>query len=104
MQQRKISDFKRSIKALATQEGWLVEIGDSKGPTERLVIYQREDGEIQRIATIVLRADQKEIKPVVARQLVRKLQRRMFTEVATAADEPIRKAIETLMEWIQSWF
>ena len=104
MQQRKTSDFKRSIKALATQEGWLVEIGDSKGPTERLVIYQREGGEVQRIATIVLRADQKEIKPLVARQLVRKLQARILTELATTADEPIRQAIETLIEWIKSWF
>lgn len=105
MQQRRTSDFKRSIKALATQQGWLVEIGDGKGPTERMVIYQREGTKNVRIATIVLRSDQKEIKPIVARTLLRKLQERTLREVAdAAADESIRQAIETLMEWLKSWF
>lgn len=105
MQQRKTVDFKRSIKALATKEGWLVDVAEAKGPTERLVIYQREGGETRRIATIILRADEKDIKPAVARSLLRKLQARLTGEMATAAaDEPVRQAVEILIDWIKSWF
>lgn len=105
MKKRKTSDFKRSIKALAVQEGWLVEIGDRKGPTERLVIFTKEGGKTVRIATIILRADQKEIKPIVARKTLRGLQQRMIKEVAeAAAEESVREALQVLIDWLKAWF
>lgn len=104
MQQRKTIDFKRSIKVLATQMDWHVEIADNKGPNERLIIYARENGELHRIATIILRTDQKEISPSVARHIINGLTTRIAVELAKAADEPARSAVEKLIDWLKTWF
>jgi hypothetical protein len=39
MNPKKTIDFKRGIKAMATDHGWLVEVEDQKGPTERIVVF-----------------------------------------------------------------
>lgn len=104
MQVKKTSDFKRSIKTLATERGWLVETRGGKGPTECLVIYQMEGSKKLRIASIVLRADQKEMKPLVARLLLRNLRARVNGELVSSADEFIASQIEVLIQWITSWF
>jgi hypothetical protein len=104
MQSKKTIEFKRSIRALASQEGWLVEVEEGKGPTERIVVYFKQGNEVRRIASIILRADEKEISPGVARALIRKLRARVEDELADQAASGVREAVEALMEWIKSWF
>ena len=104
MQHRKTIEFKRSIKALAQQEGWLVELEEGKGPTERIVVYFKQDGEVRRIASIILRADEKEISPGVARALVRKLRARVEDELGNQTAAGVKQAVEALIDWIVSWF
>jgi len=104
MQQKKTIEFKRGIRALANQEGWLVEIAEGKGPTERIVVYVKDGSEVQRIASIILRADEKEISPGVARALVRKLRARVEDELGNQTASGVKDAVEALIEWIKSWF
>ncbi len=104
MNPRKSIDFKRGIKALATENGWLVEISDQKGPTERIVIYSKEGNEVARIASIILRKDEKEIDPSIARALLRKLKNRVEQELVDEAGKQIGDSIDILIAWIKSLF
>lgn len=104
MNRKKTIEFKRGVKAMATQNDWLVEIADAKGPSERIVIYSKEGAEIHRIATIILRKDQKEIDPGVARAMLRKLRGRLEDETVDALGDSFHDSLQTLVDWIKIWF
>ncbi|MEO3416153.1 hypothetical protein AAFO92_15990 [Roseovarius sp. CAU 1744] len=104
MHPKKTIDFKRGLKTLATEQGWLVDIvSEDRKPTERLVIYYKEGHEPVRISSFVLKQDEKEINPGIARRIVRHI--RMLMDEDNAApicllDE--RRAI--LVTWINNFF
>ncbi len=104
MHTKKTIEFKRSVRNMATHNGWLVETASGKGPTERLVIYSKDGHDIQRIATIVLRKDQKEITPGVARRILHKLRGRLEEESIDAAGDTFRDSLQTLADWLKAWF
>jgi hypothetical protein len=104
MNPKKTIDFKRSIKALATENDWLVEISDQKGPTERIVVYAKDGHELVRIASIIIRKDEKEVDPGIARAILRRLRDRAEKEAIGATGDIVRDGIEAMIEWISAWF
>lgn len=119
MHHKKAIEFKRSVKALATQMGWEVETVSGKGPTERMVISFRDGGKRHRLATIITRKDKKEISPGEARYLLRKLRARKLeidedaenetgggegTDESVDPENSMLDNINELIEWVMSWF
>ena len=104
MRPKKVMEFKRGLRALATDQGWLIDIVSETGkPTERIVVFYKERYEPVRIASFVLKQDEKEISPKVARKVVRNI-RLLMKEDNNAPicllDE--RRAI--LVTWIVNFF
>lgn len=104
MHPKKAIDFKRGLKVLATNQGWLIDIVSESGrPTERIVVFYKEGHEAVRIASFVLKQDEKEINPGIARKIVRNIRLLMDAD----NDAPIclldeRRAI--LVTWIMNFF
>ncbi|MEH6523582.1 hypothetical protein [Sulfitobacter sp.] len=104
MHPKKAIDFKRGLKALATDQGWLIDVFSESGrPTERIVVVYKEGYETARIASFILKQDEKEINPVIARKIVRNI--RLLINADNKAqicllDE--RRAI--LVTWIVNFF
>lgn len=98
MQPKKTSEFKRGLNALATQHDWLVEARNPRrGPTECLVVYRKRDGRDERIASFVLRADEREILPGVARAMIRKVSCYEFATLTSDTQH-------ILLLWLRAFF
>lgn len=104
MRPKKTIDFKRGLKVLATEQGWLIEtVSEKRGPTERIVVFYKEGHDATRICSFVLRQDQKEIDPGVARAIVENI-RQLISDDTQAPLSLIDERRVVLVTWILNFF
>lgn len=104
MRQKPTLDFKRALRTFCAEQDLFLEEKGANGPNERIVIFTRKGQVMTRVATLVLRTDQKEVSPAFARAFVARLKQRLEQEVTEQTSVGIVKALQDLAEWIASWF
>lgn len=104
MKPRDSMDFRRALRAYCTENGLLMEEKDGGGATSRIVIFSRDGHTVRRVASLVVRKDQKEISPGFARRMLDHLKLRAEEEAKNQTTVGVRVLINLLIEWLKSWF
>ena len=104
MRQRSTDDFRRALRAYCKERDLFIEETEGRGPNERIVIFQRVDQKVRRVATIVLRRDQKEISPGFARSLLKRLRLRAEQEIEKDFADTFHRVVIALVAWLAKWF
>lgn len=97
-----MDDFIQGLRHLAMKEGWLIESHDEEDGLRRLIVFRKEDGEVQRIATILVK-DDKELLPEVAERIKDGLQERVEKELVDTSAKSLRAAVQALIDWLMAY-
>jgi hypothetical protein len=104
MRQRSSLDFKRALRKFCTEHDLLIEEKSLNGPNERIVIYERKGQQVTRVASLVMRRDQKELSPGWARVFLVHLKQRLEKELEDQTMPHAKDVLGELIHWLGGWF
>lgn len=97
-----MDDFIQGLRHLAMKEGWLIESNDAEDGLRRFIVFRKDKGEVERIATILVK-DEKELFPEVAERIKDGLQERVEKELVDASAKSLRAAVQALIDWLAAY-
>lgn len=98
-----MQEFIKGLRNLAQQNGWLIERVEEEDGINKLIIFRKENGELQRIATIIVKAEDN-IVPEVAEGIVNSVKKRLEDELADSATTTLKMAVRALFDWMVDFF
>lgn len=105
MRTRTMTEFERALRMFCKEHQLLFEVKASgPGPHKRFVIFDRRGHEVTRIASLILRNDQKELTPAKARNILRGLDQRLAQELSREASGAVSDCVAALIDYIQRLF
>lgn len=98
-----MQDFIKGLRLLAAQEGWLIETHDEEDGVRRLIVFRKDDGEVERIATIIVNSED-ELLAEVAEGIKEAVQTRLEEELKETTKSGLKLAVKVLSDWLTSFF